>query len=382
MAAGAYDAITDPAVFAKRLTDDFRSVMHDKHIFISAETVPTPPDTAGPVPPPTDGGFARIDRLKGNIGYIKLNSFPMPAIFNPAADAAMRDVAGTDALIVDMRDNGGGSAESDAYFGSFFFDPAHPVQLNAVVHRVSGTAEFTTARFWTSKVATPYLDKPVYLLTSARTFSAGEAFVYDLQAHKRATIYGEITGGGANPGGGRVINPRFGIFIPTGRAENPVTGTNWEGTGVTPDRTMDEKLAFQAALRDIAAKRGLDDVKAQLATETEADAFVEARLLKIRTLPLPGSEAAVRRNIEDIVHGPPNYKLMAQDLANTTKLQLPRLQDMLIRLGPIRSITFRTIDAAGRDVFDVAMANGTVQSGIFVAPDGKIETVWIHPMAQ
>jgi len=143
---------------------------------------------------------------------------------------------------------------------------------------------------------------------------------------------------------------------------------------------MDEKLAFQAALRDIAAKRGLDDMKVQLASETAVEPFVEAHLLNIRNLPLPGSEAAVRRNIEDIVHGTPNYKLMSKDMADTTRAQLTRLRDMLTRLGPIRSVTFRYIGPFGQDVFDVTMANGAVQSGIFVQPDGKIEDMWIHPL--
>jgi hypothetical protein len=172
LAAGAYDDIADPAAFAQRLTDDLVAALHDKHIFVSSELVPTPPDadTAGTTPPPTTGGFARVDRLKGNIGYIRLLSFPMPAIFIPAADEAMRDVAGTDALIIDMRDNGGGSVESDSYFGSFFFDPQKPVQLNSVVQRVPRTAnQFIRERFWTRPVATPYLNKPVYILTNART---------------------------------------------------------------------------------------------------------------------------------------------------------------------------------------------------------------------
>lgn len=382
LAAGAYDGIDDPAAFAHRLTDDLRAVTHDKHIFVAYEGVSVPAAAAPPLPPPpNNGGFVRVDRLKGNIGYIKLDSFPMMPIFAPAADAAMRDLAGTDALIIDMRDNGGGSAESDSYFGSFFFDPKQPVQLNSIIHRTPDTDSFTTVEFWTRPVASPYLNKPVTILTSARTFSGGEAFIYDLKARHRAVIYGEVTGGGANPGGGRVLNPRFGMFVPNGRAENPVTKTNWEGTGVAPDKPMEAGLAFTAALRDLASRRGLTDVKARLAEEYQIDDLVEAHLLKIRTTPLPNSQAAVRRNIEDLMAGAPHYELMAKDLADTTRIELPRLQDMLGKLGPIKSVTFRNIGPGGLDVYDVAMANGSVQSGIFVEPDGKIEAVWIHPAA-
>jgi hypothetical protein len=382
LAAGAYDNIDDPAAFAQRLTDDLGTVLHDKHVRVSYRG----PAFAGtamarpPAPPATNGGFAEVDRLKGNIGYIKLLNFPIPAIFSPAADTAMRDIAGTDALIIDMRDNGGGSAESDSYFGSFFFDPQKPVQLNSIVHRTRSTNEFTTKEYWTTPVATPYLNKPVYILASRRTFSGGEAFVYDLKARKRALIYGETTGGGANPGGGTMLNARFGIFIPTGRAENPVTGTNWEGTGVAPDVAVDAKLAFQAGLRNIVSKRAdLAAMAGQLAHETEVPPFVEVHLLKVRTTPLLGSEAAARRNIEDLVRGTPNYALMSKDLAEATRAQLPQLQADMSKLGPIRSITFKEVGPAGLDVYDVTMANGAIQSGIFVSPDGTIQTAWIRP---
>lgn len=380
LAAGTYDGIAEPAAFAQRLTDDLRAVLHDKHVRVSYRGPPPAGAamTRTPPPPPTNGGFARVDRLKGNIGYIKLLSFPVPSAFDPAADTAMRDIAGTSALIIDMRDNGGGSAESDAYFGSFFFDPKKPVQLNSIVHRTPSTNEFTTTEFWTKPVASPWLNKPVYILTSARTFSGGEAFVYDLKVQKRARLFGETTGGGANPGGGWPLGPHFNIFVPTGRAENPVTKTNWEGTGVAPDVAMDAKLAFQAALRDIVSQRkDLAGMKDQIAHQTDVDPFVEAHFLKVRTTALPGSEAAVRRNIEDLARGTPNYALMSEDLAKITKQQLPQLQADISRLGPIRSVTFKQVGADGLDVYDVTLANGTMESGVLISPDGKIVAAWI-----
>jgi hypothetical protein len=384
LAAGAYDGIADAAAFARRLTDDLVAALHDKHVLVSTQLVPTPPDadTAGAILAPTNGGFARVDRLKGNIGYIRLLRFPMPAIFNPAADEAMRDVAGTDALIIDMRDNVGGSVLSESYFCSFFFDPQKHVELNTVVERVPRTAnQFIRAHHWTRPVATPYLNKPVYLLTGTGTYSAAEAFVYDLKVRGRAAVYGQTTGGAANPGVGRLLNPRFGIFLPIGRNENPVTGTNWEGVGVVPDVRVDEKRAFQAAARDILSKRtDLADLNGRLGVETDVDPFVETRLLNIRTMPRPGSEAAVRRNIEGLVDGTPDYTLMSKDLAETIRLQLPRLQHDLGSLGSIASVTFKYVDSEGLDVFEVTTANGSLHSGIFAEPDGKIETAWIRPM--
>jgi hypothetical protein len=382
LAAGAYDGITDPAAFAQSVTDDLRAVLHDKHVRVAYEGPqgqPAASQASASAPPSTEGGFVRVDRLKGNIGYIKLLSFPFPGIFEPAAEAAMRDVAGTDALIIDMRDNGGGSAESDSYFGSFFFDPKKPVQLNSIVNRKAGTNEFAVTEFWTKPAPSPYL-KPVYILTSARTFSGGEAFVYDLQAQKRARIYGETTGGGANPGGGRHLNARFGMFIPNGRAENPITKTNWEGTGVVPDMPMDAKLAFQAAMRDIIAKRGGTAAMKNQVT-AEVDPQVEAHLLTIRTTPLPGSEAALRRNIEELALGTPNYDRMSKPLADATREQLPKLGPAMKSLGAIQSVTFHSVGPDGMDIFDVTMANGAMQSGIFVSADGRIQSAWVRMRA-
>ena len=272
-------------------------------VFFNAGPRPAPPAGASPAAPlpRANAGFPRVDRLKGNIGYIKLQGFPPSAgPFAAVANQAMADLAGTDALIIDMRDNGGGSPDGVAYLCSFFFDPKAPVHINSFVNRKSGTLEFTNQDFHTRPVPTSYLGKPVYLLTSVRTFSGGEEFVYDLQTQKRARLIGAVTGGGANPGGTRPLNPRFVIFIPGGRAVNPVTKTNWEGTGVTPDAITDEKLAFQAAMKEIVASNPAK--YAALTTQVEADSavdpFVEASLMKFRETQQPGGEAAVRKLFE------------------------------------------------------------------------------------
>src|SRR5262249_31347733 len=105
----------------------------------------------------------------------------------------------------------------------------------------------------------------VYVLTSARTFSAAEEFTYNLQAQKRATVVGETTGGGAHPGGTRPINEHFAMFVPTGRAINPITKTNWEGTGVKPDvaADADEALAkaHELAVKKLLANTEDDEVR-------------------------------------------------------------------------------------------------------------------------
>jgi hypothetical protein len=384
LAAGDYDELTDPTTFARRLTADLQSVTHDKHVKVFAASGGAPP-AGGPPLPPNNAGFTRVDRLKGNIGYIKILGFAEIAPFKLAVDQAMADVANTDALIIDLRQSGGGSAESETYFCSFFFEPRTPVHLDNFIRRKPATNEFTTEEWWTTPVTTPYLAKPVYLLTSKRVFSAGEAFAYHLKVQKRVKVFGETTGGGANPGPILPINPHFSVFVPTGRAENPLTKTNWEGVGVAPDVSVEPKEAFRAAVLDFIGKR--DDaaaaaIKRDLATQNGVDPFVEANLLKIRTTPLPGGAAAVRRNLEELARGTPNYDLMSPHAARIIRAQLATLQADLSTLGAIKTVTFNGIgpyDAL--DVYDVTLASGTVQSGIFVTPDGKIASVWVRPAA-
>jgi C-terminal processing protease CtpA/Prc len=89
--------------------------------------------------------------------------------------------------------------------------------------------------------------KPVYVLTSRRTFSGAEECAYDFQTQKRATLVGETTGGGANPGDDFGLAHGFLAFIPTGRAINPVTHTNWEHVGVKPDISVAAAKAQQTA---------------------------------------------------------------------------------------------------------------------------------------
>jgi hypothetical protein len=382
LAAGDYDEIADASIFAQRLTADLQAVTHDKHMRIFAAFGERAP--SGVPQPPSNAGFVRVDRLKGNIGYIKLLGFPPPGPFNLAADQAMADLLSTDALIIDMRDNGGGNPDSVAYLCSFFFDPKTPVHINNLIYRKPGTNEFTTTEFWTKSVTTPYLGKPVYILTSKRTFSGGEEFVNDLKVQRRAKVFGETTRGGANPGGELRINSRFSIFIPNGRAENPVTKTSWEGTGVTPNVAVDEKQAFQAAVLEVRERKGDAAAAAgknKLTRQNDVDPFVEAHLLKFRTAALPGSAEAVKRIFEELAHGTPNYDLMSPDLANVTRAQLPKLQADISKLGAIKTVMFNHVGSGGLDVYDVTLANGAIQCGIFVTPDGKTVSAWIRPAA-
>jgi hypothetical protein len=239
---GDYDSITNGLAFASRLTEDLQSVSHDKHLRMNFSAGRLPD---GPRAPTSDMlaqqrrqmerincGFVKVEQLPGNIGYLKFNMFASPDVCGPTASAAMNFLANTDALIVDMRDNGGGDPSMVRYVSSYLFSTR--THLNDLWNRQTGE----TQEFWTLDTIPGKRfggDKPVYVLTSTRTFSGAEEFSYNLKMLKRATIVGETTGGGAHPVSGRRIDDHFIIGVPGARAINPISKTNWEGVGVEPD---------------------------------------------------------------------------------------------------------------------------------------------------
>ena len=252
-----YDNITSAQSFVEALTSHVQEISHDKHLRVRYSYEPIPKeDPYGPPSPEraakrrellrtTNYGFEKIERLPGNIGYLDMRGFVPAGMGAETANAAMTFLANTDALIIDMRKNGGGDPQMVALIASYLFDN-QPVHLNDFYNRVADQKRES----WTSeKVAGKRFgaEKPVYILTSNYTFSAAEEFTYDLKNLKRATIIGETTGGGANPGGEQQITDHFSAFIPTGRAINPITKTNWEGTGIKPDVDVTAEKAFKIA---------------------------------------------------------------------------------------------------------------------------------------
>jgi peptidase S41-like protein len=261
-----YDGVETGQELARKLTADLQEVSKDKHLRVMCHTEKLPAPPRGDNPTPKDlepirqgggklnGGYRRVERLPGNVGYLEVDGFMHPDVAAEPAAAAMNFLANTDALIIDLRSNGGGGPQSVALLCSYLFDEK-PVLLNSLHWRKGDRTE----EFWTLKevAGRRYLGKEVYVLTSRRTFSAAEEFAYDLQSLKRATIVGETTGGGAHPGGAVPVDEHFLVFIPTGRAINPVTKTNWEGTGVKPDVSVSADKALETA-HQLAVKNLLD----------------------------------------------------------------------------------------------------------------------------
>jgi hypothetical protein len=243
LSSGAYAGSNTGDTFAKVLTRDLREAGNDRHFLVVYDPrfQPEPSDQAVPTKEQLDNeraivvragfGIARVEWLPGNVGYLDIRQF-VPADFAAAAyGSAMTLLSGTEALILDLRQNGGGDPAAVAALVSYFFPEGDDRHLNDLYWR----ADNRTQEFWTVPVQGPRYAGPVYVLTSAATFSGGEECAYDLQTQKRATLIGHVTGGGANPGDALPIGHGFVAFIPSGRAINPITKTNWEHVGVKPD---------------------------------------------------------------------------------------------------------------------------------------------------
>jgi hypothetical protein len=272
----AYKDITSLDEFTQKLTQDLQEISHDRHLWVRFASDELLAQFQGDTL--TDEAkkqeleqkrrdnfcFKELKTLEGNIGYVDLRCFSDAIDAGPTAIAAMNFLAYTDAIIFDLRENGGGSPSMIQLITSYFFP--EPVLLNSFYIRQSDS----TQQFWTQAcVQGPRMSNvDLYVLTSNYTFSGAEEFTYNLKNMKRATIIGDTTGGGAHP---IDIKPfpslNVGMSLPFGRAVNPVTGTNWEGTGVAPDIVVPQEQALDVAhleaLKKLEQKTDDPDHKAQ-----------------------------------------------------------------------------------------------------------------------
>jgi C-terminal processing protease CtpA/Prc len=256
---GKYAEIESVDEFARILTQDLRSVSKDKHIRvvhnpdmvrrirmsegISEEERKKERERRIEGERQNNFGFQKMELLEGNIGYLDLRYFSGVKPSGETAVAAMNFLSNSNAIIIDLRKNGGGNPSMIQLLSSYFLDDY--THLNSFENR----GEDSLQQFWTL----PYVpgrnmyETDLYVLTSSRTFSGAEEFTYNMQNLERATIIGETTGGGAHPGGMRIAKHDFLVWVPTGRAVNPITQTNWEGTGIEPHISVPQEKALEKA---------------------------------------------------------------------------------------------------------------------------------------
>jgi C-terminal processing protease CtpA/Prc len=271
---GNYKSYTNSKEFADQVTADLISITNDKHIdlrVIESSDIGEKPESTLRHPVryyllgiKENKGFSKLEWIDGNIGYLDIRRFYYLTDIKDLVDAAMKFLSNANAIIIDLRENGGGSGD---YLSSYFLE--YPTQLNSWYYREDDFLE----EYWISKETgiKPLTDVPLFLLTSKRTFSAAESFAYDMKVRKRAIIVGDSTKGGAHSVDLYKIDDQFEIYIPTSRAINPLTGENWEGTGVVPDISVPSEFALDTAIV-LAKKAGAQyfkekEIKLQLAVE-------------------------------------------------------------------------------------------------------------------
>ncbi len=247
---GDYEHRTTGSDFAALLTRHLQDVSHDLHlrvVYSATEVPPLGPADADPnfqrMLERDNCAFRKVEVLPHNIGYVKLDAFGPVRLCRDTAAAAMRFLPHVDGLIFDLRENQGGDPHMVSFIASYLFD--RRTHLNDIYNQLDKSTE----EFWTSEdVPGPkFGGKPLYVLTSGRTFSGAEEFTYDLKNLKRAVIVGETTAGGAHLVMNHRIDAHFIVGVPFARPINPISKTDWEGTGVAPDVKVKSADALEVA---------------------------------------------------------------------------------------------------------------------------------------
>jgi hypothetical protein len=246
--------LKNPQKLAEQIEKDINQIHHDPHLHIQYDPGFVAQEYAKPSEEEINQSkkywkeqnysFLKVEILPGNVGYLPFNGFVDDIeSAKPTIYSALKFLANTNAIIFDLRENQGGSPEMVSQIESYFFK--EKTHMNDLINRSAKD----TAVFYAdpAKADSLNLAMPVYILTSHKTFSAAEDFSYGMQQAKRATIVGEITGGGAHPQMPFSIGQGFVSSIPFARSYNPITKTDWEGTGVIPDVKVDAGKALLKA---------------------------------------------------------------------------------------------------------------------------------------
>jgi hypothetical protein len=283
---GKYDEYIDVKSFCSALTSDLRSVSNDKHLFVfhspeekrevAARLNLLPKDEIEDIKRRTyeaerrdNFGFQKAEVLDGNVGYINLQYFSEAEERTEITIALMAFLSNADAIVIDLRENGGG--EGQTILSSYFF-PSGKIELSGAYFRESDLVE----RSWTFPYVPgkrlPLVD--LYILTSSKTFSAAESFAYTLQQLDRAVIVGEQTKGGAHPVDVLIVKDDILTQVSIGKSINPITKTNWEGVGVRPDIAVSASdalsTAYLLALKSLLKKTTDNDRSDELRTLIQA----------------------------------------------------------------------------------------------------------------
>lgn len=317
--AKAYDADTQPGAFAEHVTEDLRAVNGDLHLSLrfdpdrtgvlagansvqrrvaaapggaapqaGASAVPgggpvmvrrTAGGGDGPAPSMPGArernyGLTRLEILPGNIGYLEVSGFLQGPGMEEALVAALQFLARTDAVIIDVRRNGGGSGQMSHLLFSHFLG-AEPVRTINVKSRIDGMSREMTS---VAEVPGPRRpDVPLYVLTSRNTGSAAEEFSFVLKNQGRAKIVGDRTAGAGHMVNSFDVPHGFMVGVSITRVSDPKTGLEWEAVGVQPDVAVSSDralaVAHAGALREIAARAS----GPQRATLERQAAYIEAR---------------------------------------------------------------------------------------------------------
>lgn len=256
-----YENVTSPSGFSKIVTEDLQSISKDLHLIVRFEPkriaqekriiseemkLETEKKMAMQMAD-INYGFTEAKILDGNIGYLNLRLFADIKYAEETATATMNFLSNTNAIIIDLRSNGGGVPSMMQLLSSYFFDEK-PVLLSDFYERETDTK--TQLYSFANVAGKRSTNKPVYVLTSKHTFSAAEAFAYTLKHLDKAVVVGEITKGGANRTKRINLNDEFTLLVPYIQSIHPITKTNWEGKGVKPTIETNEKEAFVYAYID------------------------------------------------------------------------------------------------------------------------------------
>jgi hypothetical protein len=368
LAAGLYNTLSFAPDLARKLTQDLSPIAHDKHLNVNFNF--DPPPAGPPGPPPAafldrmrklNGAIAKVEILRGNVGYLQVNGVPPYDIAKDAVAAAFKFLQNTDALIIDNRGNGGGDPSTVALYMSYLSDGPSYLVNTFRARDPARSRDFKTTELGKESYGSK---KPVFVLNSPFTFSGGEELAYDIQSFKRGVIVGSVTGGGANPTGGVPLGRQFIASIPNAAAVNPVTGTNWEGVGVKPDVAVAPEDALNVA-HQLALERLMAD-----ATDPGQKALLEAMASTIEPAPSTAKSGRPARLPNARVLG--SYTSLTS--ANITSTVVESKGELIVRVPGRPDATLRNVSGdryeAGPGVYVTFYPKGSEMRAFLEFPGG------------